>query len=217
MDFGGAMREDLGAFHWERFVGRFRLYIPQIGPPAPPALNAPDEVQQALPSPARAGFDTQLRKEGVGVELRRMDAPAPVRVAHRGKTYAYIVEALAALLTFAGAIWLLPRGRGAKWGYFLFVGLGALVVSGAVNPRATGPWQMAAFGVFAGVGVWLIAGIGGVLRVMMERRREREVQAAARAAAEALARHPIPPVVTPNAGPEAKPEEPPTLPGAPQP
>jgi hypothetical protein len=138
-----------------------------------------------LPPPKRAGFDTQLRKEGVRVDLRRMDAPATVNVSHRGKTFAFIVEALAALLAFAGGIALLRRGRGEKWAYFIFVGLGALVVSGTVNPRAAGMWQMISVGVFAGVGIWLISGIRCWLAACMERRRERAEKAAKLAAEEA--------------------------------
>ena len=185
VDFGGAMREDFGGFRWERLMREFRFFIPQVGPAAPQTIGFAHTEPPHLPAPKSAGFDTQLRKEGVQVELRRMDAPALVHVTHRGKTYAFIFEAVAALLGFAGAIRLLPRSRGAKWAYFIFIGLGALVVSGAVNPRAAGPWQMAALGVFAGVGIWILCGIGWGVRGMMERRRERAAQAAAREAAHA--------------------------------
>jgi heme A synthase len=163
-----------------------------------------------MPPPKRAGFDTQLRKEGVRVELRRMDAPATVNVSHRGKTFAFLVEAMAALLAFAGAIALLRRERGAKWAYFIFVGLGALVVSGTVNPRSAGPWQMASIGVFAAVGIWLICGIRGWLAACMERRRERQVQAAKLAAEEAEKRAER--FAARQAAQETKPTEPPAQP-----
>jgi hypothetical protein len=185
VDFGGAMREDVGAFGWERIARGFRLFLPQIGPAAPSALNVPHAAPPPLPAPKRAGFDTQLRKEGVRVELRRMDAPATVNVSHRGKTCAFLTEAVAALLAFAGGIALLRHGRGAKWAYFIFAGLGALVISGAVNPRGAGMWQMLAVGVFAGVGVWLICGMRGWLAARFERRRKRAEKAAKLAAEEA--------------------------------
>ena len=185
MDFGGAMREDFGGFQWERLMREFRIFIPQVGPAAPQTIGLAHTEPPLLPAPKSAGFDTQLRKEGVQVGLRRMDAPALVQVEHRGKTFAFIVEALAALLGFAGAIRLLPRSRGAKWAYFIFIGLGALVVSGALNPRADGPWQMAALGVFAGVGIWIVCGTACGLRTMMERRRERAARAAAHESAQA--------------------------------
>src|SRR5205823_11979109 len=118
VDFGGAMREDFEAFGWERFARRLRIFVPQIGPPAPAVRGAPYSQPQVLPAPKSAGFDTQLRREGVVVELRRMDAPAVVKVAHRSKTYAFVFEAMAGLLAFAGAIALLRRGRGERWAYF---------------------------------------------------------------------------------------------------
>ncbi|MEO6785044.1 MAG: hypothetical protein ABI318_02835, partial [Chthoniobacteraceae bacterium] len=182
VDFGGAMREDAEAFGWERFARRLRMFVPQVGPPAPSVSGVRHAEPQTLPAPKSAGFDTQLRREGVAVELRRMDAPAVVKVSHRSKTYAFVFEAMAGLLAFAGAIALWRRGRAAKWAYFLFVGLGALVVSGAVLPRAAGPWQMIAVGVFAGVCIWIVCGTICALRGMAERRRERHAQEMARAA-----------------------------------
>jgi len=202
VDFGGAMREDVSAFGWERIARRLRFYLPQVGPAAPSALNVPSAAPHALPVPGRAGFDTQLRKEGVCVDLRRMDAPATVNVSHRGKTFAFLSEALASLLAFGGGIALLPHGRGAKWMYFIFVGLGALVISGAVNPRDAGMWQMVSIGVFAGLGIWLICGIRGCLVACIERRRQRAVQAA-KLAAEAAA-----------TGQDKRPAEPPPQPEA---
>ena len=185
VDFGGAMREDFGAFGWERLARGLRLFIPQVGPAAPPVLGDAHAQPPQLPVAKSAGFDTQLRREGSRVELRRMDAPALVQVRHRGKTYAFLIEALAALLAFAGAIRMLGRGRSARWSYFIFIGLGALVVSGAVHPRAAAPWQMAALGVFAGAAIWIIGGVAGGLRDMVRRRRERAAGRAAEAAAEA--------------------------------
>ena len=185
VDFGGAMREDAGAFGWELFARKLRMFVPQVGPPAPAVGGARHAEPQALPTPKSAGFDTQLRREGVSVELRRMDAPAVVKVSHRSKTYAFVFEAMAGLLGFAGAIALLRRGRGEKWAYFLFVGLGALVVSGAVLPRSAGPWQMFAGGVFAGVGIWIVCGIMAAMRAWAERAEQRKLQAEARAVAEA--------------------------------
>ena len=142
-----------------------------------------------------------------------MDAPETVKVSHRGKTFAVLTEALAALLAFAGGIALLRRGRGEKWAYFIFVGLGALVISGTVNPRSAGMWQMISIGVFAAVGIWLICGIRCWLAACMERRREREAHAARlaaeRDAAEAVERAARRAAAAATAQ-ETKPTEPPT-------
>ena len=217
VDFGGAMREDVSVFGWERYARGLRFYLPQVGPAAPSALNVPSAAPHTLPPPKRAGFDTQLRKEGVRVDLRRMDAPATVNVSHRGKTFGFLVEALGALLAFAGGIALLRRGRGEKWAYFIFVGLGALVVSGTVNPRSAGMWQMISIGVFAALGIWLICGMRCWLAGCMERRRERAAQAEAKAAAQAAeeaAERAARRAAAAVAAQETKPSEPPTQPGA---
>lgn len=185
VDFGGAMREDVSVFGWERYARNFRMFLPQIGPAAPSTHGAQHTEPPPLPTPKSAGFDTQLRKEGVSVELRRMDAPAAVKVAHRGKTYSYVFEAMAALVAFAGAISMLRRDRAAKWAYFIFIGLGSLVISGAVNPRGAGPWQGIFVGTMIGVAVWLVCGFRGWLVACAERRRERAEKAAKLAAVEA--------------------------------
>jgi hypothetical protein len=219
VDFGGAMTENFGAFGWERFARGLRLFVPKIGPEAPPAHGQAHAEPPPLPPPRSAGFDTQLRREGVRVELRRMDAPAAVNVAHRGKPYSFVIESLTALLTLAGAIRLLRAGRGVKWMYFIFIGLGALVVSGAVNPRAAGPWQMAALGVFAGAALWIAAAATGGIRGALARSAERKAQvsaaesaaraaeAAARAAVAAAAAKSVPAAkpVAAAQGPEPKP------------
>jgi len=224
VDFGGAMREEIGGYRSAHFAQSLRFFIPQIGPAMPAATGASHTEPPPLPASKSAGFDTQLRLEGVRVVLKRMDAPASVQVAYRSRTYSYVFEAVAGLLAFAGAIRLLGRGRGEKWAYFIFVGLGTLVVSGAVSPRASDPWQMAALGVFGGVGIWLVAWFVGGVRAMAERRRAsaardaeqavaqakefatRRAQAEAQATSQAA-------VAKPEA-PPAKPEEPPTQTGA---
>ncbi len=214
VDFGGAMREDAGPLGWESYARRFRMFVPQVGPAAPTTGAAQRAEPPPLPAPKRAGFDTQLRVEGVSVKLRRMDAPATVKVSHRSKTYAFIVEAMAALLGFAGAIAMLRRDRASKWAFFILVGLGALVIAGAVNPRAADPWKMVAAGVFAGAVLWLGCGIAGAARSCAERSRERR-ERAEKAAAENAQR--LAAIYQANAAPPqepAKPAEPPTQPGA---
>lgn len=211
VDFGGAMREDVSAAGWDRYARRLRMFVPQVGPEAPPHLGAKHSEPPPLPPARTAGFDTQLRKEGVAVTLRRMEAPATVEVAHRGRAYSVLIEALAGLLGFAGAVRIFGAPRGTKWMYFIFAGLGALVISGAVNPRSAGPWQMAAAGVLAGAALWIAAGMFNAVRTTFAHaaaRRasvnaaasaERAAEAAARAAASAASMK-----VASDANPEAK-------------
>ncbi|MEI7820146.1 MAG: hypothetical protein WCK55_04445 [Verrucomicrobiota bacterium] len=178
VDFGGAMREDVSVFGWENYTRRFRMFLPQIGPDSPATRGKQHTEPPPLPAPKSAGFDTQLRKEGVSVELRRLDAPATVNVAHRGKTYSFVVDAMAGLFAFAGAISMLRRDRSAKWAYFIFIGLGVLVISGAVNPRGASKWQHIYIGTLLGVAVWLVCAFRGWLAACAERRSERAEKAA---------------------------------------
>jgi hypothetical protein len=153
--FGGAMAEAQGERLWERMRRRFLLFTPQPGPPPPGPMNLTYSNPQREVEAGNAGFDTPLRKEGMRVELRRMEAPATVAVNYRGKGYAYFVEAIAGLLAFAGGIVLLRQTALHRWRYFLVIGLGALVVSGVVNPRAAGLWQMIWLGTLGAAGVWV--------------------------------------------------------------
>ena len=73
--------------------------------------------------------------------------PAEIGVAYRGKTYAATVEAIACLLAFAVGVSLLGR-RARRALHYFSVGLGALIVAGAVNPRGAGFWQAIYLGVF---------------------------------------------------------------------
>ena len=173
VSFDGAMREDVGERGWKRFFGPLDIFLPHIGPTdmaleEPIASEPPD-----LPAPKTAGFDTQLQKEGVAVVLRRLDAPAPVVVGYRGKTYAATFEAIAFLLSLCGGLWRLGATRREKFAYFAVAGLGALVIAGAVNPRAAGVWQAVYLGAFISAVVWFTAGIGKALAVWVRDRAAR--------------------------------------------
>ena len=167
--FDGSMRETIGKRGWDRFWSRIRLFIPRVGPPAlgvsDPATSEPPE----LPAVKTAGFDTQIQKEGVRVTLRRLDAPAEIRAAYRGKTYAATIEAIACLLALFGGLRLLGRPRQTQFAYFTFIGLGALIIAGAANPRAAGFWQAIYAGVFLSAIAWFVCGFWKWLRGIPER------------------------------------------------
>lgn len=178
--FGGAMREEMGQRGWERVMRGVRLFVPQVGPPAPASGTIQRSEPPELPPAKTAGFDTQLRLEGLKTGLRRMDAPATVEVAFRGKTYSFLLEAMLGILGFAGGIFFLRRTLQQRWAYFIFVGLGALVLSGVVNPRSAAPWQTLAFGVLGAALIWLVLGFFRRVAAFAKCRRE---AAAARNAA----------------------------------
>jgi hypothetical protein len=157
--FGGAMRENVGVRGWDRFFGRLQVFVPRVGPALPaPTATAEHELPK-MPEVKSAGFDTQIQKEGLRVTLRRLDAPAAIAVEYRGKTYAATIEAIACLLAFFGGIRLLGRSRQSRFAYFIFVGLGALIVAGAVDPRSAGVWKAIYLGVFLSALAWLICGL----------------------------------------------------------
>ena len=167
--FEGSMRETINRRGWEKFWSRIRLFVPRIGPPPPGVSVAKKAEPRSLPAVKIAGFDTQIQKEGVAVELRRLDAPAEIRAAYRGKTYAATIEAIACLLALFGGIRLLGRERQTRFAYFAFIGLGALIIAGAVNPRAAGFWQAIYAGVFLSALAWLASGCWKWLRAIPDR------------------------------------------------
>jgi hypothetical protein len=175
--FDGPMREAISRRGWDRLFHAFRIFMPRVGP----AVIVPEGPERSEPpalAPVKtAGFDTQIQKEGLTVALRRLDAPAEIRVAYRGKTYAATVEAIACLLAFFGGVSLLGAARQTRFAYFAFVGLGALIIAGAVNPRAGGMWQAIYLGVFFSALVWLVCGMWKWLRELpgrVSRRFRRE-------------------------------------------
>lgn len=162
--FGGAMRESIGERGWEGFFGGLQFFVPQVGPQLPEANDAEEMDPPALPPVKTAGFDTQIQREGQSVMLHRLDAPSDIAVAYRGKTYAATVEAIACFLAFFGGVSLLGRSRQSKFVYAMFVGVGALIIAGAANPRATGLWHAIYLGVLLSVVVWLVCGLWKWLR-----------------------------------------------------
>ena len=74
--------------------------------------------------------------------------------------YSATVEALACLLAFALGVSLLKSSRRARFHYFIWVGLGALIIAGAVDPRGARFWETIYLGVFLAVPIWLGAGLG---------------------------------------------------------
>ena len=181
--FDGSMRETIGKRGWDRFFRgeagspgrldrlgrRLRFFVPLVGPPPPGVSDPAKSEPPPLTAVKTAGFDTQIQKEGVSVTLRRLDAPAEIRAAFRGKTYAATIEAIACLLALFGGLRLLGCPRQTQFAYFTFIGLGALIIAGAVNPRAAGFWQAIYAGVFLSAIAWIVCAIWKGLRAQLER------------------------------------------------
>ena len=157
--FGGPMREAATPWGWDAFKQVTDLFVPELGPQLPSGgaviLNEPE----VLPPAKGGGFDFQLPKEGDSVTLRRLDAPARVVIHYRGRTYAAMVEAIALLVAFYFGVRLVGRPRSARFQYALVVGGGALIMAGAVAPRAAGFWTSIYLGVLAAAAMWLGAAV----------------------------------------------------------
>ncbi len=154
LGFGGAMREKFDAASIRRWPRILWAVAQRLSPASVGEGSAVTSQPPALPEARGAGFDAPLRIEGGRYELRRMESPAAVKVSFRGKTYSFIVEAFAGLLAFIGGAALLRKGPGERWGFFLVVGIGALIISGAVNPRGAGIWQSIFAGSLAAAILW---------------------------------------------------------------
>lgn len=168
--FGGAMQEKKQSWGWDTFRFISDVFVPRIGPREPrvrpDAWNAPPK----LPQQASAGFDFQLPREGTKVELRRVDEPAEVTVHYRSKTYANVVEAICFFAALALGVLLIRASRLVKFLYVMIVGAGALIIAGAVAPRASGMWTAVYLGVLFAIGVWVLAALFATFRRARERR-----------------------------------------------
>ncbi len=171
--FGGAMRESIsrvGSERWPRILWRI---VARLGPGETGIGRIARSEPGVVPEPTKPGFNTQLRTEGQKFELRRMEAPAAITVGYRGKTYSFLLQAFAALITFGIGVVCLRKSPRERWAYFIAVGIGALIVSGAVHPRTAGVWQAAFGGVMAAGFVWAALGCWRDCREWRERRERR--------------------------------------------
>jgi hypothetical protein len=213
LGFGGAMREKFDHDSVSRWPGWLWSMVERFGPPRFTDGDVVTSTPPALADSKGGGFDAPLRIEGAAFELRRMEAPAVVNVSYRGKTYAFIVESFLGLFAFVGGVVLLRRGRQERWAYFLLVGLGALVISGAVNPRAAGSWQFIFGGVACAALLWCLIGLGRWWAEMLERNRqaaaliEAKLATAHAGAAAVPVAGPVPPSEPP--APQPQPNDPP--------
>ncbi len=162
--FAGPMRAEAAPTGWESFRDHFDLFIPPAGPAQMEPVSTEQSEPMELPPTKNAGFDTQIQREGLKVTLRRLDAPAQIKVSYRSRGYAATVEALAFLFAFGIGVLLLGASRSARFYYFVFIGLGALLIAGAVDPRGARFWQTLYLGVFLAAIIWIAVGFWKMIR-----------------------------------------------------
>lgn len=152
--FAGPMKEATTSWGWDRFRRKMSGFVPNIGPTLQ-GTQAPELAEPpVLPAAKNAGFDFQIPKEGGAVTLRRLDAPAAVSIQYRDKTFASILESVAFLVALLFGLKQLGSSRQAKFVYAILVGGGALILAGAVAPRAAGLWTAVYLGVLFAVLAW---------------------------------------------------------------
>jgi hypothetical protein len=202
IEFAGAMQEPLKPRGWEVFHRVFDRFVPRFGPVVPQpgvAWNPPPPLQEAQ----SGGFNFQLPKEGKPFKLRRLEAPSGVHIAARSLGWIYTWEAIWFFAAFFFGVRLLNGARWSKFAYAMIVGVGALIVAGAIAPRSAHVWNAIYQGVFAAVLVWFAVGAWRTGRGWWEKccgslRR--------RAEATRQQRPPVPPAAPPT--PPATPSQP---------
>ena len=103
------------------------------------------------------------------VVLRRLDAPAEIAISYRSMTYYYTIEAIFFFAALYFGIKLNRASREAKFAYVFFIGIGALLIAGVVDPRSAGKWNAIYTGVFVSLLFWLACGFFGKITQWIKR------------------------------------------------
>ena len=152
------MREIYTGWGWSWLRDLLDPFVPTLGPDQTQVACVEWQKPPPLPAASGGGFDSAAPKEGTPIVLRRLDRPAAVEISYRSLGYANTVEGLAFFVALGGGLALLGSSRGLRLTYFFLAGIGALVVAGAVAPRAGGFWTAIYLGVFVAALFWLAAG-----------------------------------------------------------
>jgi hypothetical protein len=161
------MRENLAQRRgWTRFHAIFDRFVPNFGPiqATNPALLDENQSQQQPGVVQNGGVNFQVPQAVPLAVLNRLDAPAGVAISYRSLTYYYTFEAILFFAALYFGIKLNRAPREAKFAYVFFVGIGALIIAGVVDPRGAGKWDAIYIGVFLSLLFWL--GWGTLLKLI---------------------------------------------------
>lgn len=148
-----AHRYRSGWYRWRRYLD---WAVPKPGMVEPPVQTV---TQQARPMPGQQGESgpkVTIVEEGQRIQLRRLDAPTPVRVHYRKVAWNLVCEMLMFLLAILLGRDLVKRGKMKRLTYCLTAGILAVLVSVLVDPRTAGPYRAFYLGVFCLAVVWVI-------------------------------------------------------------
>lgn len=155
--FGGPMREPLPGDHgWHRWRRYFDWSIPQLGiqPPNPQQISG--QLPQDPTTPAAAGLKATFVAEGKKFTLHRLAEPATVTVYYRKRAVTVAIEILAFALAVVLGVVLVAKGVIGRVLYCVIAGVGAVILSVLVAPRAAVPYQCFYLGVFILGVVWAV-------------------------------------------------------------
>jgi len=181
--FRSAMRRSVGERGWASFRRMTDWLIPALGPNEERGhrdshihWKAPPE----LPADQSAGFDFEIPAGGQKILFHRLGSTDSVRAGYRSRTWAFTVDALACLLAFMGGLLLLRKPKFlanlpwlTKTLYFCILGLGSLVIAGAIQPGSAGFWRAIFLGVLLAALVWLVIGLWKFFTGSVRRIRDR--------------------------------------------
>jgi len=155
--FSGPMREDYGGrAGWHRWRRYFAWAIPDVGIPAP----EPPQITGQAPRVQAAeggGLKVTFVEEGKRFILHRLAEPASVTAHYRKRPISITVEILAFVIAVIFGVVLVSRGILGRVAYCVIAGVGAVVLSVLVSPRAAAPYQCFYLGVFVLAIVWAVS------------------------------------------------------------
>lgn len=162
-NFEGAMWEPVTARGWStQYKNLFSWMVPALGPDTEERGVAHWD-ERAEPGSGKAGFDHPVPREGQHIILRRLGAPDAVHASFLSKGYSYTIQAFAFILALGVGLLLLRLGFVTKVFYFIAVGLGSLVVGGAIYPRSQAFCHWIFIGVAVAAAIWLLVAVGRLL------------------------------------------------------
>jgi hypothetical protein len=199
--FSGSMRERLSQQRgWNLFHRVFDRFVPNFGLFSVQAKENSGSVPQ-LAAGQNGGVDFQIPHEGVSVVLHRLDAPSQVAISYRSLGWSYTIEAILFFAALYFGLRLMGAERRVKLTYVFCVGVGSLIIAGAVDPRGAEKWQAIYLGVLVSVLIWLSGGILATLQNWVRRIRTLARQLAAKKVPPPQPPPMPPPVIPPAAQP----------------
>lgn len=162
--FDGPMQRPANAWGWGLIRREMDSLLPAIGPGMETGQATPPQGPEQIPAASQAAFHVPIVKEGQLFPLYRLDQPAAITVSFRDQSFGNVLEFILGFFAFAFGAMLTGRSLGAKFAYFIFVGLLSLGLAMLVSPFYSELLQAVFIGVMCAVAWWLAAGFWWLIR-----------------------------------------------------